>query len=95
MSPRIRLIGLASLALIYWLATGAALVFLAGFAIGALGSLGYCSGPGNQLGLPTCERLGVIVLVIGFFAALAVYSLILWKVARRGVWTYDPARTFE
>jgi hypothetical protein len=82
-SPR-RLLGLAILAALYWIGVGTLLIVLAAYGVEAINLGGYCSGPGNQLGLPSCERVGQGVLLVGFFVALALYSRTLWKVARRG-----------
>jgi len=79
----VRLLGLACLAALYWVVVGTALILLTVYGVGALGFHGYCSGPGNQLGRPSCEGVARIVMIAGFFLALALYSRILWKLARR------------
>jgi hypothetical protein len=40
-------------------------------------------GPGNQLGRPSCERVAQILVIAGFFLALAPSSVALWKLARQ------------
>jgi hypothetical protein len=77
MSSPIRLLGITLLAALYWVIAGT-LIFLL-----AYGIPGDCGLEKTQEGVSDCIREGQLVFLIGIVAALAIYSVVLWKVARR------------
>lgn len=77
MRPSIRIFVLVLLAAVYWVGAAALIVIF------AWGIPGDCGLEHTSEGVAACVQEGQLVLLIGVAVALSVYSVAVWKIARR------------
>ena len=73
----LRLIAVVLFAAVYWAVAGA-IIFLLSY-----GLAGDCGLEETQDGVAGCIRQGQMIFLGGFIVALALYTVVLWRTARR------------